>query len=163
MTLTTPSLIVPVGIPGCGKSTYADQFFRGLDHEIYSTDAIREELGDVADQTKNDQVFDIFHLSIASALERRVNVYADATNLTPRARTGLLNIALERRPVDVHLVIFANADQAILRNARRDRKVPPDAMLRMLEQYEAFRLSLPQEQHSYKTVTEIRSFDARRI
>jgi len=160
----TQSLIIPVGVPGCGKSTYGALHYPHAAQ--ISSDAIREELGDVNDQTQNDRVFEIYHDRIRTNLElglSNAQVYADATNLTPRARTALLNIAMECRPVDIHLVIFANADQAVLRNARRDRVVPPEAMLRMLEQYEIFRLGLPAEQHSYKTVTEIRSFDARRI
>jgi predicted kinase len=160
----TQSLIIPVGVPGCGKSTYGALHYPHAAR--VSSDEIREELGDVNDQTQNDRVFEIYHDRIRVNLELglpHAQVYADATNLTVRARTNLLQIAMEVAPVNVHLVIFANADQAILRNARRDRVVPPEAMLRMLEQYEDFRLRLPGEQHSYKTVTEIRSFDARRI
>jgi predicted kinase len=159
----TQSLIIPVGIPGCGKSTYGAMHYPHAAR--ISSDSIREELGDVNDQTQNDKVFEIYHDRIRTNLELglpHAQVYADATNLTVRARIALLNIAMECRPVEMHLVIFANADQAILRNIRRDRVVPPDAMMRMLEQYETFRLALPGEQHSYKTVTEIRSFDARR-
>lgn len=158
------SLIIPVGIPGCGKSTYGRLHYPHAAQ--ISSDAIREELGDVNDQTQNDRVFEIYHERIRDNLELgtwNAQVYADATNLTLRARANLLQIASECRPVDLHLLVFANADQAILRNARRERVVPPEAMLRMLEQYEIFRLHLPGEAHSYRTITEIRSFDASRI
>lgn len=152
----TPSLIIPVGIPGCGKSTFAETFFNRPSDAIASTDRIREALGDVNDQSRNDQVFDLFHASIEEDLSDGMRVFADATNLTLKARVKLREIAMAVG-VDTHLLIFANADQAVMRNLRRDRVVPEEAMLRMLENYEIFKLNLPYERYNYKSITEIRS------
>ena len=47
------NMIMMCGLPGSGKSTYAEK----LEEEgyiIHSSDKIREELGDVNDQSKNE-------------------------------------------------------------------------------------------------------------
>jgi predicted kinase len=168
-----PSLIIPVGVPGCGKSTFAEKFFDKITDCIASTDAIRSLMGDVNDQSNNDEVFRRFHQSIHDDLSDGFRVFADATNLTTRARSTLRALAAqaseeravtyrdltpEQIRVQVHLIVFRNPDQAVFRNLKRERVVPHDAMLRMLENYEKFSIDLAQERHLYDTVTEIRGF-----
>lgn len=160
-----PRLIIPVGIPGCGKSTWA-QGVMPDSLSIRSTDTIRETLGDVNDQSKNGEVFRRFHAGIKMDLINGMNVYADATNLRDFARATLRKVADDANAdrlalnspadVEVHLLIFANPDQAVVRNLKRDRVVPPEAMERMLDQYENFMLDLPLERKHYTSVTEIR-------
>lgn len=159
------SLIIPVGIPGCGKSTYAETFFDKSTDSIWSTDEIRAQMGDVNDQSKNDVVFQSFHNNIYEDLFDGLRVFADATNLTSKARTTLRAIAKKAEidraptsPIKIHLVVFSNPDQAVFRNLKRDRVVPEHAMMRMLENYERFKLELAQERHLYDTITEVRSF-----
>ena len=127
------TLFIPVGIPGCGKSTFA----RSLDGIIaVSTDEIREALcKDVNDQSKNDEVFATFHKMIEVFLGDGISVYADATNLTSQSRDRLRIIAKEAG-AKTHVILFRNLEQAIRRNAERDRVVPADVMLRMIEKYE---------------------------
>lgn len=140
-----PTLFIPMGIPGCGKSHLAV----GLQpHAIVSTDEIRSRLGDVSDQTQNDRVFAQFHCEIHTWLAGGKSVYADATNLDSRARSNLRDIADQISakalsfqledwwPVQTHLIVFKNPLEALTRNRKRDRKVPEDVMLRMLEKYE---------------------------
>lgn len=126
------TLFIPVGIPGCGKSTFAES----LDTTIpVSTDAIREALGDVNDQSKNNEVFAIFHNMIGIFLKDGISVYADATNLDSESRGRLRGIAQEAG-AKTHVLLFRNLEQAIRRNAERDRVVPADVMMRMIEKYE---------------------------
>jgi predicted kinase len=144
-------LFIPLGIPGCGKSSWGET----TGYEIVSSDAIRAELGDVNDQSKNDEVFDTFHHRIKNAIYYERFVIADATNLRDFARERLRKIA-EAAGAETHLVIFANVSEAVLRNRVRDRKVPNDVMLRMLDQYERAMLDIHKER--YTSVTEIRSY-----
>lgn len=133
-----PVLYIPVGIPGCGKSTLAHALCCNV---IVSSDAIREEMGDVYDQSKNELVFSEFHKRIESNLIHRRNVFADATSLNRFARDKLKAVArkvdrVASEHVRTHVLLFRNLDQAIRRNAERERVVPADAMLRMIEKYE---------------------------
>lgn len=149
-----PHLVILVGIPGCGKSTWADKLL--VSHYVVSSDAIRAEMGDVNDQTRNQSVFDEFHKRIEDHLASGRDVVADSTALDHRARVSLCDIA-RRLKAPVDLVYFTNCGEAADRNRRRERVVPEDVMQRMLEKYERFRLMLPQEAHKYNSVTEIGS------
>lgn len=147
-------LVILVGIPGCGKSTWADDIL--CDHTVVSSDAIRAQLGDVNDQTKNDEVFFIFYERIMAALKRGENVVADSTALTKDSRNRLRAIS-KSAGTSTHLIYFSNCTQAMQRNLRRDRRVPDDVMLKMLDKYERFKIDLIQEIGCYNSITEIRS------
>jgi predicted kinase len=157
------NLIILAGIPGCGKSTWARQFF-DLKYKIVSTDEIRKRSfgslkaahADEGDrkQINNLHVFDAFHREIREALEHGVDVIADATNLTKSARTILLNIA-EATGAQAHLVLFKNLFEATTRNAARDEdaQVPADVMDHMVGKYWNTLAEIVQE--SYASVTKI--------
>lgn len=154
------SLTILCGIPGCGKSTWAKTFLSNK--EIFSSDEIRATLGDVNDQSQNNLVFSIFHAFIATSLGFGKDVVADSTALDARARRKLRAVAeavAENQGSSVHLVYFSNCDQAVRRNLQRERVVPDEAMRRMLDKYELFRVVLPNEASLYETITEIRSFE----
>lgn len=152
-----PKLFIPVGIPGCGKTSWGLSMFPLTNTAKISSDDIREILtGDENDQSRNKEVFNTFYSEIDHYLEQTYNVYADATNLESRSRERLVNIAKEStRDVETHLIWFQNLDEALLRNRKRDRVVPEDVMLRMLEKYEKTILEIPQEE--YDNVTVIKS------
>jgi predicted kinase len=152
-------LFIPVGIPGCGKSTWGQMMFGPKN--CYSTDAIRAEPefgGDVNSQENNDAVFTEFHRRILRDLEtfHLEDVYADATNLTARARKTLYSLA-DIANAEVHVVVFTNNIQAVNRNQKRERQVPVEVMHRMIDNYERFELDFPYELESVKSVTRISS------
>ena len=71
-----PSLYVMCGLSGSGKSTIAKEYQKKIPGSvIISSDEIREELcdGDRADQSKNNEVFRIFHDRIRKNLEKHKN------------------------------------------------------------------------------------------
>lgn len=156
--MSTTNLIILVGIPGCGKSTWAERMFDPFCYETISSDAIRAELSNINDQSRNSEVFEIFHSRIHDALCDGLSVIADSTALDQRSRRNLVDIASAVGVDGVHLIYFSNCDQAIRRNLVRERRVPDDVMTRMLNKYEKFRLDLPHEQQIgwYSMVTEIR-------
>jgi len=147
-------LFILVGIPGCGKSTWANTFFSHA--EIVSSDAIREELaGDATDQSKNGQVFNVFHQRIGEQLAQDNDVVADSTALDKFARDNLFSIA-QTFGSEVHLIVFANIPQAAYRNLERERVVPENVMLRMLDKYEDFEYDLYRGENTrYTSITEI--------
>ncbi len=147
-------LFIPVGLPGCGKSTFAERVMANMNFHIYSTDQIRERLtGDARTQTSNDQVFDLFHESIEDSLRYGANVYADATNLRDFARERLRKMS-GYIAVTTHVLVFTNTAQAVERNLKRDRVVPPDVMVRFIAQFEQALRDIPSE--GYDTVTYIK-------
>lgn len=145
-------LYIPVGLPGCGKSTFGFNMFNYI-AEIHATDEIRAELGDVNSQKQNKVVFDTFHERIAQSLRATRDVYADATNLDLRSRNTLRDIAQSCTNVETHCLLFTNVKEAIIRNAQRERRVPDDVMLRFIYKLEECLVSVPTE--PFTSVTRI--------
>ena len=133
-----PKLYVMVGLSGSGKSTIAKQV---TDVEkntiIVSSDAIREELtGKVEDQSKNEEVFKIFHKRIREGLENKHNVVADATNITMKSRRAIL---LNVRNLDVHRVAYfvpKPFEQCKVDNLHREHSVPEEVLDKQIRKFQ---------------------------
>ena len=83
--------IMLVGLPGCGKSSYAKKL-KDEGYIIHSSDAIREELfGDVNSQKDNTKVFDVLHKRIKDDLTKGISCVYDATNMSMKRRKAFLD------------------------------------------------------------------------
>ena len=125
-----------VGLPGSGKSTYTEK----LKEEgviVHSSDAIREEFGDVNDQSKNAEVFETLHNRVKSDLKDGKSVTYDATNLNRRRRIAFLN-ELKNIPCKKICVLIATPyEMCVAQNFERHRKVPAEVLWNM---YKSFNL-----------------------
>jgi predicted kinase len=87
-------LIIMVGAPASGKSTYAKKIKEESDKpiNIISRDKIRFSLLQENDKyfAKEDEVYDIFIDEIARSLHDGITTIADATHLTKGSRVKLL-------------------------------------------------------------------------
>lgn len=115
-----------VGLSASGKSTIAKQIAKENNCKIVSSDSIRGEIceGGVIDQTKNDDVFKIFHKRIKDALYARRNVIADATNINMKARRSLLESVKKIPCYKIAYMIPKPSDKCIEDNIYKEYPVP---------------------------------------
>ena len=139
-------IVVLVGLPGCGKSTWLErQGIAGI-----SSDWIRHVLADDAtDQTIHARVF----LTMRYLLRHRLAIgrpvsYVDATHLTPEERRPYIQIG-QWYGCDVEALYFdVPLEVCRERNLRRNRVVPEEAMERM-----AAKLKVPEVAEGFVRVT----------
>lgn len=130
------TLYMVVGFPASGKSTWAETHKDKLNAVIHSSDAIREEFGDINDQSKNTDVFQILHQRVKNDLKAGKNVIYDATNLNRKRRIAFLQ-EIEHIPCNKVCVLFATPfEQCLANNFSRERHVPEEVMVRMYKNFE---------------------------
>lgn len=131
------TLIVPIGPPGCGKSTLVERLIGTgwLDADaVVSPDAYRRILtGDKSNQDLNGTVFGICADITKNRLQRGLDVFYDATNLLAAWRADILNYArLHNQPV-MFILFTANNETCRQRNELREVPVPDVIMDKMFE------------------------------
>src|SRR5215471_3561976 len=122
-------IMLMVGLPGSGKSTYLQR----LGVTPLSSDAIRQVLADDAtDQTIHKRVFRTIRYLLRQRLAiGRAVTYVDATHLTPAERRPYVQMA-RQHGCDIEAVFFdVPLEICIARNRRRERVVPLQAMRKM--------------------------------
>ena len=122
------------GLPGSGKSYWADELAKQHNAVVFSSDALRAELfGSEEDQEHNGEVFNELQRRILSALKDNKNVIYDATNLSSKRRKIFLN----QLPKNIYRVIYVVAtdyEVCLRQNNNRSRHVPEEVIERMYKQ-----------------------------
>lgn len=136
--MNKPKLIMLVGIPGAGKTTYATKYKQENPNTIHlSSDSIRKELwGDESIQGDNSQIFSLMHDRAVEALNNGQNVIHDATNMTRRDRAYMIELCPEFVQIEAHIV-WAPIETCIERDAARERTVGKAVIDKMLKRFQA--------------------------
>ena len=128
--------IMLVGLPGSGKSTYAEELKKEGYH-IHSSDAIREELtGDVNTQDKNTEIFSILHSRIKGDLKNRKSCVYDATNMNMKRRVAFLKELEKINCIKECVLFLIPIEECKKRNSKRSRKVPDEVIDKMVKQFD---------------------------
>lgn len=124
--MNKPKFYVMVGLSASGKSTIGKEIAKENDCVIVSSDGIRGEIceGGVIDQSKNEEVFKIFHQRIKDNLKAGKNVIADATNINMRARRSLLENVKKVPCYKIAYIIPKSVEQCIEDNIYKEYPVP---------------------------------------
>lgn len=127
-------IIMLVGLPGCGKSTYANTL---NDFTVLSSDTIRKEIYGSEDvQSNPKRVFDILYQRMELLLKNGQNVVLDATNIKKCDRKQALAMAKKyNQPIEA-LVFDLPLSTCLYRNNQRERVAPFEVYERMTKQFE---------------------------
>lgn len=123
-------LIMLVGLPGAGKTTYAEKLVeQNPDYVIHSSDKLREELyGDASKQENNGKLFEELHRRMYKDLKEGKTVIYDATNLSKKRRVHFLSgLSCERECV----LFVKDIEECKNANLGRERKVSEEVIENM--------------------------------
>lgn len=135
--MTRPVLILLCGIPGSGKTTYAEKYISKHSNTVHlSSDKIRKELwGDETTQGDNNEVFYRMQIRAVDGLNFGYNVIYDATNMTRKDRARIITACPKFARIETH-IIWAPIESCIERDAARKRTVGKEVIDRMLKRFQ---------------------------
>ena len=133
-------LIILVGLPSVGKSTFSKKlskelYKKGIDNIILGTDLIRESFPAWKEEYENFIKNSTYYL-IDNAL-KSYTVIVDDTNYYNSKRRDLINIAKKNRKN--HIVIYLKAPLELLlkRNIERGAKIPNEVIINMFNKFDS--------------------------
>jgi predicted kinase len=130
-------VIIGMGIPGSGKTTFLKELSRERGCEYISSDDIRTELsGETSDMTKGDSVWLEIKKRGLIALEEGRDVIIDAVFSNPQIRQEILGFFKENYNAEIQgIYIDTPLEIAEERNAGRERVVPNNVIVEMKKQF----------------------------
>ena len=133
--------IMLIGLPGSGKSTYANTLTSSIRVTKYvSSDNIREELyGDASIQGNPQTVFKHMHDRTKQYLSEGFDVVYDATNVTRKSRRGIINEVkplVEFDGMEAH-IIWAPYNECVNRDKQRSRSVGEAVIRKFLYRWQS--------------------------
>ena len=131
------ALIILVGPPASGKSTWGKKF--ALDNGIVyvSTDKIRSEIGSgEEDQSVSAAAFAIARRRVSAALSADKTVMIDATSVNKKARKDWINLGRGHGAFIVAVAFEVPREELLRRDAQRDRHVGVEVIDKFINKYE---------------------------
>lgn len=124
--MNKPKIFLMVGLSASGKSTIAKELAEKYSCVIVSSDNIRGEMceGGVIDQSQNEEVFKEFHSRIKQNLKSGINVIADATNITMKARRSIIQNICKIDCEKIAYIIPKKVEKCLEDNIYKEYPVP---------------------------------------
>ena len=130
------TILILVGVPACGKSTFAREFIKGKSTWIrVNRDDIRLMCGDYWVPSREGLINTLEETSITSALEQGYNVIIDATNLNPKTKVKWEGIASKFNANVEYKEIVIPYKEAVKRDKNRDLQVGEDTIRTFYRKY----------------------------
>lgn len=135
-------LILTIGAPGSGKSTYIQNYIKSHPETIIlSSDALRAKFGrDESDQSVTGAVFSYIKRTLPTLLASGKSVILDATNINAKDRKDHINAGLQNGCEIIAWVFERNKELLVQRNKERGEKggrnVPEFVIDKMLTKYQ---------------------------
>ena len=138
-------VIMPIGLPAIGKSTFLKDYLNNQPHQFISPDNIRKELtGDTSHLSRDKEVWPLarkrFEDALKSAESINNKIILDATFMHQKARKPFLDIMAQFKE-SLKLTVFTfpvDVNLALERQKNRERKVPEVIIRNMAKNFEAF-------------------------
>ena len=142
------ALLILVGPPASGKSTWGKKFAEDNGVVYVSTDAIRKEIGSgEADQSVSAAAFGIARSRVSRALASGKSAMIDATSVNRKARRDWINMGRGHGAYVIAVAFEVPKSELLRRDAERERHVGPEVIDRFVNKYER-----PSEQEVDKVV-----------
>ena len=148
-------IVITVGLPGCGKSTY----LKRKRVNALSSDEIRRLIADdPEDQTIHARVFATIRYLIRQRIAAgRSITYVDATHLTPWERRPYVQLA-RRYQCELEALFFDVPVEVCLRRNKRRGRVVPESVVRNM----ASRMQPPTVEEGFTRIIKPRDRSVRR-
>lgn len=139
-----PTVIVLVGIPGSGKTKFRNEYIeQHPDFTYINPDEIRQEVtGDISNNSKEARVWFLVYNRLQEYIDLGRNIIFDATNINPKTRRQIEQIAKDKENCYIYYKIFdispAEAKERIkidIENGINRSNVPDDVIDRMYENF----------------------------
>lgn len=125
-------MVMLVGLPASGKSTYAKELADKNNMVVLSSDELRKELyGDINDMEHNENVFEELHRRLKVNLSNGKSVIFDATNLASKKRMNTLKKLDKIDCIKECHIIATPISECMKHDQRRDRSVGVNVINKM--------------------------------
>jgi len=131
-----PTLIMTVGAPASGKSTYSKKYAIDNNFVYLSTDEARAKFGyGESDQSVSKIAFDYVKKRVMEELEKGNNVLIDATSMYRKARKFFLR-DINKNINKICFLFEVDREELIKRDSNRPRTVGVGVIDMMLNKYQ---------------------------